>query len=236
MEDIQGRAASESAPLGSLRRPKTIGGRADVAVHVVDDEESIRYLIRTLVEADGISVFSYASGEEFLQSFQPESSGCLVLDLQLPGISGLEVQEILIKRGVRIPIIFFTAQGSISKAVTALKNGAVDFVEKPFDYKDLLNRIRKYIKIDADNRQHRDAAVAAAFRFASLTPREREVMDQIIAGQLNKQIADELSICVKTVEFHRARVMEKMGVHSVAELVQMTLGFSLVSSRASPTL
>ena len=223
MENIQGIATSAFAPFNSLPRRKPQSVSADLAVHVVDDDESIRYLIRTLVEADGISVFSYGSGEEFLQSFRPESSGCLVLDLQLPGISGLELQEILVKRGVQIPIIFFTAQGTISKAVTALKSGAVDFVEKPFDYKDLLIRIRKYVMIDANNRRRNDAAVAAAFRIATLTPREREVMDQIISGQLNKQIADELDICVKTVEFHRARVMEKMGIHSVAELVQMTL-------------
>jgi len=200
----------------------------DSKVYVVDDDESIRFLMHTLLEGDGIGVATYATAEEFLEAYQPDLAGCLVLDLHLPGINGLELQSILVQKGMQMPIIFFTAQGSVPKAVMALKNGAVDFVEKPFDYKDLLRRIREYLRFDAENRLRRGACSSAAFRLASLTPREREVMDHIMAGRLNKHIAGQLNICVKTVEFHRARIMEKMGAHSVAELVQLT-----VSTRGS---
>lgn len=223
MENSHGKAASAFPQTCHIRLDSTQRASSNLAIYVVDDDESIRFLIHTLVEADGIGVFSYGSAEEFLASFQPESSGCLLLDLQLPGMSGLELQEILVQRGEQIPIIFFTAQGSIPKVVTALKNGAVDFLEKPFDYKDLLKRIYRSLENDAKIRQRKDASVSAAFRIASLTPRERQVMDRIIAGRPNKHIADDLGICIKTVEFHRARIMEKMGTHSLAELVQLTL-------------
>jgi len=196
---------------------------ASPAVHVVDDDESIRFLMHSLLEGNGIGVQTYATAEEFLAVCQAEIPGCLILDLQLPGISGLELQKILIRRGVRTPIIFFTARGSVPTAVTALQNGAVDFIEKPFDYKDLLARICKYLQIDARNRAQREAGGSAAARLALLTPREHEVMQQIVAGRLNKQIADELNIHIKTVEFHRAKIMQKMGVHSVAELVHLKL-------------
>lgn len=195
----------------------------DSMVYLVDDDESIRFLMHTLLEGDGIGVATYATAEEFLAAYRPGLSGCLVLDLHLPGISGLELQKILVQKGMQMPIIFFTAQGSVPKAVMALKNGAVDFVEKPFDNKDLLRRIREYLSLDAENRLRLGACLSATFRLASLTPREREVMDHIMAGRLNKHIASQLNICVKTVEFHRARIMEKMGAQSVAELVQLTV-------------
>lgn len=192
-------------------------------VAVVDDDESIRFLVQTLLERDGLRAATYPSAEAFLAAFLPEAVGCLVLDLHLPGVNGLQLQDILIQRGIQVPVIVFTAQGSIPKAVAALKNGAVDFVEKPFDNKDLVRRIRESLESETKRREQGDACHSAACRLASLTAREREVIDCIIAGRLNKHIADELGICVKTVEFHRSKIMQKIGVHSVAELVQLTL-------------
>jgi FixJ family two-component response regulator len=225
MSSIVGRLRNAHAPANS-----TPGSRAQSSfsipeskAYVVDDDESIRFLMRTLMVANGIGVETFATAEEFLEFYRPEYPGCLVLDIHMPGMSGLELQDILNKKGVPIPIIFFTAQGSVPRAVQALKNGAVDFIEKPFDYKELVKRIEASVKLDAENRRRKNACLSIASRLASLTPREREVMERIIAGRLNKIIADELNICVKTVEFHRARIMEKTGVHSVAELVQMTL-------------
>ena len=192
-------------------------------VAVVDDDESIRFLVQTLLERDGLRAATYPSAEAFLAAPGPEAVGCLVLDLHLPGLDGLELQEILMQRGIRVPVIIFTAQGSIPKAVAALKCGAVDFVEKPFDNKDLVRCIRESLASEAKRREQNDATHSAAYRLASLTPREREVMDRIIAGRLSKHIADDLGICIKTVEFHRSKIMQKAGVHSVAELVQLTL-------------
>lgn len=193
-------------------------------VYVVDDDGSIRFAMQILMESNGIGVETFATAEAFLESFRPEYAGCLVLDIHMPGISGLELQEILRQKEVSIPIIFFTAQGSVPIAVHAVKKGAVDFIEKPFECKDLLERVREALRLDAESRQRKNECVSIACRLASLTPRESEVMDRIIAGRLNKIIAEELHICIKTVEAHRARVMEKMRVDSVAELVRITLG------------
>ncbi|MEP7084041.1 MAG: response regulator [Betaproteobacteria bacterium] len=195
----------------------------DLAVVVVDDDDSIRFLVQTLLERDGLRAETYASAEAFLAAFCPDTTGCLVLDLHLPGINGLELQEMLNGQGIEIPIIVFTAQGSIPKAVAALKNGAVDFVEKPFDNRELVRRIREYLVSESSKREQSGAWRAAACRLASLTPREREVMERIVIGRLSKTIADELGISIKTVEFHRANIMQKIGVRSVAELVQLTL-------------
>jgi len=209
----------ENAPQGAA------SGNAsrDLLVAVVDDDESIRFLVVTLLERDGLRAVAFSSAEAFLEEFRPESVGCLVLDLHLPGLNGLELQEILMRRGIKVPVIVFTAQGSIPKAVAALKKGAVDFVEKPFDNKDLVRRIRDSLASESKRREQSDACHSATSRLASMTPREREVMDRILAGRLNKHIAEELGICIKTVEFHRSKIMQKAGVHSVAELVQLTL-------------
>lgn len=211
------------APIAGLRTAVTAEAGPALRVAVIDDDDSIRFLVQTLLERDGMRAETYPTAEAFLAAYRPESVGCLVLDLHLPGINGLELQEILNRQGIRIPVIVFTAQGSVPKAVAALKNGAVDFVEKPFDNRDLVGRIRGYIASETRKRAQGDASHVAASRLASLTRREREVMDRIIAGRLNKHIADELGICIKTVEFHRSKVMQKIGVHSVAELVQLTL-------------
>ncbi len=211
------------APCAMPHRVETAPGPGNLLVAVVDDDDSIRFLVQTLLERDGLQAVTYASGEAFLAEVDPEAVGCVVLDLHLPCLNGLEVQEILARRSIRIPVLVFTAQGSIPKAVAALKNGAVDFVEKPFDNKDLLRRIRACLDTAATWRRQSDASRTSALKLAVLTAREREVMDRIVAGRLNKHIADELRICVKTVEFHRSKIMQKLGAHSVAELVQLTV-------------
>jgi len=194
-------------------------------VAVVDDDESIRFVVETLLEREGIAAESYASAEAFLEALDDGSTGCLVLDLHLPGMNGLELQQVLARDGHRIPIIFFTARGTVPDAVSALKNGAIDFVEKPFDNKELLAKIRQSLNAGA-KQQDRATAAQSAQRLGSLTSREREVMERVVSGRLNKSIADELGICIKTVEYHRARVMQKTGARSVAQLVQFALGSS----------
>jgi two-component system response regulator TtrR len=196
--------------------------------YVVDDDEAIRTLWRWLMELNGIPVRTYATAMEFIEGYDPDTPGCLVLDLRLPGMSGLELQDYLKKRGIEIPIVFVTAHGDVATAVTALKGGAVDFIEKPFNYREVLPIIEKAFQRDAESRDRRARHLRAAGRIAMLTERERAVLQRVIEGKQNKVIAGELDISVKTVEFHRSKLMEKMGVDSVAELVQLTLGFSLM--------
>lgn len=179
--------------------------------YVVDDDESIRTLWRWLMESNGIAVRTFASAAEFIACYRDEP-GCLVLDVRLPGMSGLELQEYLRRNGVDIPIVFTSAHGDIPTAVSAMKGGAVDFIQKPFSYREVLAIIEKAFKRDAELR-------AVAARLAALTARERAVMQCIIEGKANKVIAGELDISIKTVEYHRARLMEKAGASSVAELV-----------------
>jgi two-component system response regulator TtrR len=198
--------------------------------YVVDDDEAIRTLWRWLMESNGIAVRTYATAMEFIEGYDPDTPGCLVLDLRLPGMSGLELQDYLKKRGIEMPIVFVSAHGDVATAVTALKGGAVDFIEKPFSYRQVLSIIEKAFQRDAENRGRRVRHLRAASRMAMLTERERAVLQRVIEGKQNKVIAGELDISVKTVEFHRSKLMEKMGVNSVAELVQLTLGFSLMES------
>ena len=198
--------------------------------YVVEDDESIRTLWTWLMESNGIAVRTFHSAPDFIAAYEAGAPGCLILDLRLPGMSGLELQEHLKRNQVDIPIIFVTAHGDVRTAVTAIKEGAVDFIEKPFSYRQVLSIVEKAFQRDAENRQRRARHAQAAGRIALLTDRERTVLQRIIEGKQNKIIADELALSVKTVEFHRAKVMEKMGVDSVAELVQLTLGFSLMEA------
>jgi two-component system response regulator FixJ len=200
---------------------------------VVEDDESIRTLWSWLMESNGIAVRTFTSAVEFIRDFRPGAPGCLVLDLRLPGMSGLELQSYLKRHGIEIPIVFVTAHGDVRTAVTAMQEGAVDFIEKPFSYRQAVAIVEKAFRRDAERREELQRRAQAASRFATLTERERAVLHCVIAGKLNKVIADELDISVKTVEFHRAKLMEKMGVDSVAALVQVALGFSLMDgSRA----
>ncbi len=192
-------------------------------VYVVDDDESIRTLWRWLMESNGIAVKTFATAADFIESYRNGGAGCLVLDLKLPGMSGLELQQYLNRKDVEIPIVFVTGYGDVPAAVSALKGGAVDFIQKPFSHREVLSIIEKAFQRDAENREKRARRSRIAGRLAMLTEREREVLQRVIEGKPNKIIAADLDISMKTVEFHRAKVMEKMGVTSVAELVQFAM-------------
>lgn len=191
--------------------------------YIVDDDEAIRTLWRWLMESNGIAVQTFATAAEFIASYRAGGLACLVLDVRLPGMSGLELQEYLKREGVEIPIVFVSGHGDVPTAVSALKGGAVDFIQKPFSYRDVLAIIQRAFERDAQLRERRSRRSQLAERIATLTEREREVMQRVVEGKLNKLIADELAISVKTVEFHRAKVMEKMGADSVAGLVQLMM-------------
>jgi len=194
--------------------------RGTPTAYVVDDDESIRTLWRWLMESNGIAVQTFATAAAFIAAYRRGDPGCLVLDLRLPGMSGLELQAYLRAREIEIPIVFVTGHGDVPTAVSALKGGAVDFIQKPFGYREVLAIIAKAFERDVELRTQRARSTQVSARYASLSEREREVMTRVANGKLNKVIAAELGISVKTVEFHRAHVMEKMGVTSVAELVQ----------------
>jgi two-component system response regulator TtrR len=200
--------------------------------YVVDDDEAIRTLWRWLMESNAIPVQTFATAAEFIAAYGRDAPGCLVLDLNLPGMSGLELQDYLRREGIEIPIVFVTGHADVPTAVNALKGGAVDFIEKPFGYREVVAIIRKALERDAEIREARARQALIASRIAALTERERDVLRRVIEGKQNKVIAAELDISMKTVEFHRSRVMEKMGADSVATLVQLTLGFSLVDARS----
>ena len=194
--------------------------------YFVDDDEAIRTLWRWLMESNSIPVKIYESAPRFIMDYRRGDPGCLVLDINLPGMTGLELQAFLKREGVEIPIVFVTGFGDVPSAVSALKGGAVDFIQKPFDYRMVVEVIRKALARDAEGRAARGRRALVEARIAALTDRERDVLRRVIEGKQNKVIAAELEISMKTVEFHRSKVMEKMGVGSVAELVQLTLGFS----------
>lgn len=201
-------------------------------VFIVDDDEAIRDSLQWLLESHDIQVRLYTSAEEFLAGFDPTLSGCLVLDVRMPEMSGLELHEKLRERGITCPVVFITGHGDVPMAVSALKGGAVDFIEKPFRDQDMLTLIRKCLTQDASQRIRRKLSGSVRDRIALLTDREREVMALIVGGQLNKEIADQLGISVKTVEVHRGRVMDKMQARTVADLVQLSL--SLDSGNPGP--
>ena len=195
----------------------------DQFIYIVDDDEALRDSLVWLLESSGYRVLAYDSAEEFLQVYAPTMTGCLVLDVRMPGMSGLELFEELRARHCTLPVIFITGHGDVPMAVSAVKKGAVDFIEKPFSERDMLQLIADSLAAEQENRGRRQLEADTARRLAHLTQREREVLDLIIAGKLNKQIADVLGISIKTVEVHRARVMEKMEAQSLAELVQNVL-------------
>jgi two-component system response regulator TtrR len=196
---------------------------AEPTVYVIDDDESIRELLGWLMKRNGIRCEAFANARSFLKAWAPESPGCLVLDLHMPGMSGLDLQQYLNEHGVRMPVIFLSGRADVPNAVKAVKSGAIDFIEKPFDYKRIVALVQDCLQRDAVARSEQVQGKAAAARLATLSQREREVLDRVVAGKLNRVIAEELEISIKTVEAHRARIMEKLGVGSVAELVQATI-------------
>jgi FixJ family two-component response regulator len=193
-------------------------------VYVVDDDEALRDSLRWLLESTGYRVAAYSTAERFLAAYKPGCASCLVLDVRMPGLTGLELQQELNRRGETLAIIFITGHGTVPMAVNAVKSGAFHFLEKPFKDAQLLALIEEAAARSTSTALPRVSLRCTAARLSSLTQREREVMDLVIHGLKNRQIADQLGISVKTVEAHRARAMEKMEVGNVAELVQATLG------------
>lgn len=192
-------------------------------VFVVDDDEAVRNSLRLLLKSLGMAAVAHASAEDFLAGYDDEQPGCIVLDVRMPGMSGPELQDELNRRGALIPIIFVTGHGDVPMAVEAMRHGAVDFLQKPFSDKDLVTRIQLALAADRRNRETIGAKDQIRARIAALTPRERQVLDLVTQGKPNKVIAFELGASPRTVEIHRAHVMEKMGAASLAQLVRMTL-------------
>jgi FixJ family two-component response regulator len=192
-------------------------------VFVVDDDEGVRNSLRFLLKSVGLAANAVGSASEFLATYRPSQPGCLVLDVRMPGMSGLELQEQLNLRGAVIPVIFITGHGDIPMAVEAMQQGAFDFLQKPFRDQDLIDRIQRALERDARNRAALDQHARIRERLDSLTPREREVLALMTRGKPNKIMAAELGVSQRTVEIHRARVMEKSRAASLAQLVRMVL-------------
>jgi RNA polymerase sigma factor (sigma-70 family) len=195
--------------------------KIDSIVYVIDDESSIREAITSLIRSIGMRVETFGSAQEFMASSRPDAPACLVLDVRMPGLSGLDLQRELTDAGIHIPIIFITGHGDIPMSVRAMKAGAVEFLTKPFRDQDLLDAIAQAIDRDRELRKQQAGIADLRDRFERLTPREREVMELVVAGLLNKQIAVRLGISEITVKLHRHQVMEKMKADSLADLVRM---------------
>jgi FixJ family two-component response regulator len=202
--------------------------RIAAVVFVVDDDDGMRQSLKNLIRSVGLRVEAFASAQEFLRSKLTDVPGCLVLDIRMPGMSGLELQAKLNERHSILPIIFITGHGDVPMAVEAMQAGAVDFIQKPFRDQDLLDRINQGLEKDAGSRRMLAERNMIRKRLESLTPREREVLDLVVAGKANKVIAGDLNLSQRTVEIHRARVMEKMEAHSLAHLVRMVLAVERV--------
>ena len=195
---------------------------AGAAVYVVDDDESIRRLLVWLMEQEGVRVQGFDSAEAFLAAPRAEAPACLLLDLTLGGMDGLALQAQLATQQPDLPIVFISATADVPRAVEAVKHGAVDFVVKPFDYKKVVDLVRNCLRRSADAAERRRRGEEALASLAALTPREREVMERVVAGKINRVIAEKLSVSIKTVEAHRAHIMEKLRVGSVADLVRLS--------------
>ena len=192
-------------------------------VFVVDDDDAVRTSLRLLLKSVGLPVETFASAQEFLDGFDAERAGCLVLDIRMPGMSGLELQQRLNEIHAIVPIVFITGHGDVPMAVEAMQHGAVDFIQKPFRDQDLIDRINQALDKDRDNRAGLKERDAIRRRMQLLTPREREVLNLVTQGKANMVIAGDLNLSQRTVEIHRARVMEKMGASSLAHLVRMVI-------------
>jgi len=189
-------------------------------VFVVDDDASTRELLEWLMKRNDLAVEAFPDARSFLGAYGSGRPGCLVLDLHMPGMNGLDLQQYLKEQGVLLPVIFLSAGADIPKAVRAVREGAIDFIEKPFDYRRVVELVRECLARDAASRDGRERKRAMGERLGQLTQREREVLDRVVAGKMNREIAESLDISIKTVEAHRARLMEKLEVSSVVELVQ----------------
>lgn len=193
----------------------------EATVFIVDDDADVRQSVSLLIRSIGLAETCYASAQDFLTHYDPQKPGCLVLDIRMPGMSGLELQKRLNSNVLLPPIIFITAHGEIPLAIQAMRAGAVDFIEKPFSPQALLERIREAIERDRENRRDQTRAAAVQERMTQLTDREREIMRFLASGQSTKQIAQQLSISSKTVDNHRARILEKMKVDNPTQLAHL---------------
>ncbi len=207
-------------------------GDSNPVVFVIDDDPSVRDALDSLIRSVSLNVQSFASTEEFLQTKRPETPGCIVLDVRLPGRSGLDFQYEMIKSDIRLPVIFITGHGDVPMSVKALKAGAIEFLTKPFREQDLLDAIHDGIARDRTQRQTAEIAGKLGCRFSALTPREREIMLQVVSGRPNKQIAATLKLSEFTVKVHRGHVMRKMKAKSLADLVRMADGLPSVTAKA----
>lgn len=203
-----------------MNRPPS---RSEPTIYIVDDEEPVRKALRLLVKAEGLESRGFASAQEFLAAMDEIGPGCVLVDVCMPGMSGLELQETLNARELRIPVIVITGHADVPTAVRAMKGGACDFVEKPFDGEELLRRIHECLNNDRRQRHRTELRQQARDRIARLTPRERQVMDGLVQGKRNKTIADELFISFRTVELHRASIMEKLEAQSLSDIVRTAL-------------
>jgi FixJ family two-component response regulator len=203
-------------------------------VYLVDDDEAVRDSLGLLLRSVGLDCEVYASALEFLEAYDPQRHSCLVADIRMPGLSGLELQQRLNEQRTDVPVIFITGHGDVPMAVNAMKSGASDFIQKPFRDQDLIDRIHKALAQDRERRAWRAQEKVIRERLALLTPRETEVMKRVVRGQANKVIAMDLGVSQRTVELHRARVMRKLKMRSLAELVS-TVGKVLEPEEASGT-
>ena len=195
-------------------------------VYIVDDDEAVRDSLRWLLEGNGFSVKVFSSAEELLDFSKTQNhgmSGCLILDVRMPGITGVELHDVLLNKGIDIPVIFITGHGSVSLAVKSMKKGAIDFLEKPFSDEEICRLVDSSLQKARDVSDKREVNLKAQELLAKLTPRENQVLERITAGRLNKQIADDLNISIKTVEAHRANIMTKVEARTVAELIKIAL-------------
>ena len=192
-------------------------------VFVIDDDEAVRLSTEMLIRSMGLRAESFASAAEFLDDFDPQQPSCLILDIRMPGMSGLELQEHLVERNLSVPIIFVTGHGEVPMAVKAMKAGAIDFIQKPFRDQELIDRVHAALEKDAEARVKASEIQAINAKMQTLTARETEVMQLVVDGKANKEIAFDLGLSPRTVEIHRARVMSKMGAGSLAELVRLAL-------------
>ena len=197
------------------------------AVIVVDDDDAVRNSLRLLLKSVGLPTLTHASAQEYLDAWDPAQPGCLVLDVRMPGMSGLELQEELNRRGAIVPVIFISGHGDIPMAVDAIQHGAFDFLQKPFRDQDLIDRVQRALATDHANRETLAQRDTVRQRYESLTPREQEVIALVTQGKANKVMAGDLGVSQRTVEIHRARVMEKMGAQSLAQLVRMVIDLGL---------
>jgi len=205
-----------------------MNGQANV--FVVDDDQAMRNSLKWLIESVGMHVEIFASATDFIHNYYPGRAGCLLLDVRMPGMSGLELQQHFLENQINIPIIIITGHGDVPMAVRAMKSGAVDFIEKPFNDELLLESIRNALNLDVERRAAQAGRAEIAARLAQLTPREHEVMEMVTDGKSNKDIAHTLGVSAKTVEAHRARVMERMDARSLADLVKMAVTANMSSS------